>query len=48
MQNIDSIAETVQGFQKMSEESFQNDAVFIFQSEKENYEKEVAKLAGRL
>lgn len=48
MQNIDSIAETVQGFQKMSEESFQNDAVFIFQSEKENYEKEIAKLAARL
>ena len=44
MQNIDSIAETVQGFQKMSEESFQNDTAFIFQSEKENYEKEVAKL----
>ena len=30
MQNIDEIAETVQGFQKMSEEQFQNDAVFIF------------------
>lgn len=48
MQNIDEIAETVQGFQKMSEEQFQNDAVFIFQSEKENYEKEIAKLAKRL
>jgi hypothetical protein len=48
MQNIDSIAETVQGFQKMSEESFQNDAVFIFQSEKDNYEKEIAKLSKRL
>lgn len=48
MQNIDAIAETVQGFQKMSEESFQNDAVFIFQSEKENYEKEIAKLQKRL
>lgn len=48
MQNIDSIADTVQGFQKMSEESFQNDAVFIFQSEKENYEKEIAKLQKRL
>lgn len=32
----------------MSEEQFQNDAVFIFQSEKENYEKEIAKLAKRL
>lgn len=48
MQNIDEIAVTVQGFQKMSEEQFQNDAVFIFQSEKENYEKEIAKLAKRL
>lgn len=48
MTNIDEIAETVQGFQKMSEEQFQNDAVFIFQSEKENYEKELAKLQKRL
>ena len=48
MQNIDEIAETVQGFQKMSEEQFKDDAVFIFQSEKENYEKEIAKLAKRL
>ena len=48
MQNIDEIAETVSGFQKMSEEQFQNDAVFIFQSEKDNYEKEIAKLSKRL
>ena len=48
MQNIEEITETVQGYQKMSEEQFQNDAVFIFQSEKENYEKEIAKLSKRL
>lgn len=48
MQNLDEIAETVQGFQKMSEEQFKDDAAFIFQSEKENYEKELAKLGKRL
>jgi hypothetical protein len=48
MQNLDEIAETVQGFQKMSEEQFKDDAAFIFQSEKENYEKELANLSKRL
>ena len=48
MQNIEQIAETVQGFQKMSEESFQNDAVFYFQSEKENYERQLEKLQQRI
>lgn len=37
MQNMASITETVQGFQKMSEDSFKNDAALLFQNEKENY-----------
>ena len=32
----------------MSEEQFKDDAAFIFQSEKENYEKELANLSKRL
>jgi hypothetical protein len=32
----------------MSEDQFKDDAAFIFQSEKENYEKELQKLAKRL
>ena len=48
MQNIDEISNTVSGFQKMSEESFQNDAVFYFQTEKENYERQITKLQSRI
>jgi hypothetical protein len=32
----------------MSEETFQNDAAFYFQSEKENYERQIAKLSKRV
>ncbi|CDW88967.1 UNKNOWN [Stylonychia lemnae] len=48
MQNIEQISETVNGFQKLSEESFQNDAAFYFQSEKDNYEKQIEKLKNRV
>jgi len=48
MQNIGQISETVQGFQKMSEESFKNDAVLYFQQEKENYERQIEQLKQRV
>ena len=44
MANIESIAETVQGFQKMSEDTFKNEASLYFQNEKENYERQIQKL----
>ena len=48
MQNIDSIQETVQEFQKMSEDTFKNDAQLMFQREKENYDQQIEKLSARI
>lgn len=44
MANITQISESVNTFQKMSEESSTNDIVSNYNNAKENYEKEIEKL----
>lgn len=48
MSNIGSISESVANFQQMSEQSGENDIALQFQNQKDNYEKEVAKLTSRV
>lgn len=48
MQNLEAITESVNTFNKMSEETFKNDAALIFQQEKDNYEKQLKKLNIRI
>jgi len=48
LQNMTAITESVNTFQKMSEDTFKNDASLIYQTEKDNYEKQMKKLAVRI
>jgi len=46
--NAANISESVANFQKLQEDSQQNDVALNFQSKKENYEKQIEKLSSRL
>ena len=48
MSNIGSISESVATFQKMREESSENDIALQLQNQRENYESQVAKLQARV
>lgn len=47
VQNLTQIQESVNNFQKMKEDSG-NDIILQFQSQKEQYEKQIEKLASRV
>lgn len=46
--NIESISNVVEGYKQLSEESFKNDAVFYYQSQKENFEKQINNIKSQV
>jgi len=48
MENIGAIADSVNTFQQMEEETIHNDPALLYQKEKEAYEIEIQKLRSKL
>lgn len=47
-ENITAIADSVNNFQQMEEETVQNDPALLYEKEKENYDREIEKLKSRV
>lgn len=48
LSNLNSISESVATFQKMSEQSSENDVALQYQNQRENYESQIKKLQERV